>query len=159
MMLVGDAPGAVDPAQSNRQPELKDILRRAAPHDCDGEGDVVAGRDFDVLDIEGVRRLVASEEEIPRLAVFIQSARLKRGRDVEHDDMLIVVGENARIVVPADGIRPGVDQFSDFSFGGLILLRHDVRSDNWPWCSEDEWEETYPTCASIFFGSSQKTVG
>jgi hypothetical protein len=66
-MLVRDAPHAIDVAQSDRQPEQESaFLRRAAdrggaaPHDGDREGDILAGGNCQILDVERLRRLVYS---------------------------------------------------------------------------------------------------
>ncbi|KTT89234.1 hypothetical protein NS44R_15050 [Mammaliicoccus sciuri] len=105
-----DAPFAADLAQSDRQPALERGVGRAAPHHHHRERHVIAGRDRDLLDIEGVGRAVTAVEQVPRLPVRVQSARLQRRRNVEHHDILIVMGENARIVLSADRGRPGVDE-------------------------------------------------
>src|SRR5579863_517993 len=69
MMLMRDAPVAVDLAQSDGQAEQKPasvcgVLRCAGPasHDRQCEGDVVAGGDGELLDVERLRWLVIVEE-------------------------------------------------------------------------------------------------
>jgi hypothetical protein len=53
VMLVGDAPMAVHFAQSNGQPEEEPAFRPgAAPHDGDGEGDIFAGCNCKLFDVE-----------------------------------------------------------------------------------------------------------
>jgi hypothetical protein len=96
----------------------------AAPHDGDGERDIFAGRNRKLLDVERLLRLVIPEEQIPRFLVLIHSARLQRRRDVEHHDILVVMGKNGRKIVPADRVRPCFDDRPDVAFGRSLLL-HD----------------------------------
>jgi hypothetical protein len=60
-MFVRNAPGTVDFAQSNCQPEKESALlrrtagaARAAPHDGDGKGDVLASGYCEFLNVEGL---------------------------------------------------------------------------------------------------------
>ncbi len=69
-------PGAIDLAQTNRQPEKESAFVRgtferggAAPQDRDGEGDIFPSGDPKLLDVERLRRLVVREEEVARLLV------------------------------------------------------------------------------------------
>jgi hypothetical protein len=54
MVLMHDAPCAVDPAQTDRHPKLKPgwVSAGTAAHDAVGEAYVVAGDDIELLDIE-----------------------------------------------------------------------------------------------------------
>jgi hypothetical protein len=54
---------------------------------------------------------------------------LQRWRDVEHHDVLIMMGKNAGIIMPADSIRPRFDQRFDLGLGRLALLHHGSRSE------------------------------
>jgi hypothetical protein len=126
---VGDAPVAVHFAQSDRQPEEKPAFRwgpaeraGAAWHDGDGEGDIFAGGNCEVFYVERLRRLVVSEEQIPGFLIFIHSSRLQRRRDVEHNDVLLVMGENVGKIMPADCVRPFFDERSDLPLVRSALL-------------------------------------
>src|ERR1700722_3926258 len=65
------------------------------------------------FDVERLRGLVVPEEQVPRFLVLIHASRLYRRRDVEHHDVLIVMGKNGGKIVPADGRRPGFDKCFD----------------------------------------------
>jgi len=82
MVLVPDAPGSVDFAKANCQPELEATwLGRAtdrgrpATHDGDREGDSVAGANLQLFNVEGLPRLVKGEEKIPGRATAAVAAR------------------------------------------------------------------------------------
>jgi hypothetical protein len=143
MVLVRDEPVAIDLSQSDGQPEQESALFRraagrvgAAPDDGDREGDVFAGGNCKLFDVERLLRLVIPEEQIPCFLVFIHSARLQRRRDVEHHDILFMMGKNAGKIMPADSVRPCFDDRRDLTFCGFMLLHHGSRSgclpDLWP---------------------------
>jgi hypothetical protein len=158
MVLVRDEPVAIDLSQSDGQPEQESALFRraagragAAPDDGDREGDVFAGGNCKLFDVERLLRLVIPEEQIPCFLVFIHSARLQRRRDVEHHDILFMMGKNAGKIMPADSVRPCFDDRPDLMFGGFMLLHHGSRSgclpDLWP---KDERREAWPTRRATF---------
>jgi hypothetical protein len=101
-MLVCDTPTAIDLAQSDRQSEEEPAFfwrtaerGGAAPHDGDGESDIFASRDSKLFYVERLRWLVVPEEQIPCLLVLIHPSRLQRRRDVEHHDVLFMMGKNS----------------------------------------------------------------
>src|SRR2546428_6877439 len=90
MMLVCDAPVAIDLAQANSQSEQKAVLVyriagrvRSAPHDGDREGDVSACGNGEFSNVEGRTRLVVTEKQIPGLFVGFDAPALKWRRQVE----------------------------------------------------------------------------
>src|SRR6267378_2999888 len=74
--------------------------------------------------IERLRWLVIPEEQIPGFLVLIHSSRLQRRRDVEHHDVLLMMGKNTGKIMPADCARPCVDNRFDLTFGRSALLHH-----------------------------------
>jgi hypothetical protein len=69
--------------------------------------------------------LVIPEEQIPGFLVLVDSPRLQRRRNVEHHDVLVMMGKNGGKIMPADGVRPCLDNRSDLTFGVAALLHHD----------------------------------
>src|SRR6185437_11442644 len=95
VMLVCDTPRAIDLPQTDRQSEQKPALLRraaecggAAAHDGNSEGDIFAGGDFKLLDVECLQGFVIFEKQVPGFPVFIHSPRSQRRRNVEHHDVL-----------------------------------------------------------------------
>jgi hypothetical protein len=86
------------------------------------------------FDVERLRGLVVPEEQVPRFLVLIHASRLYRRRDVEHHDVLIVMGKNGGKIVPADGRRPGFDKCFDLALRGSALTHHGSHSDCLPMC-------------------------
>ena len=131
MMLVHDTPLTVDAAQADRQPEQETSLlrrstggRRTAPHDGGRESHVLSGRDRDLFHIEGLTGLVVFEKQVPRRLVLWQAARLERRRDIEHEDVGIVIRENRLEIVPAHGRCPSLDERSNLALGLLVVSGH-----------------------------------
>src|ERR1700727_2943205 len=86
------------------------------------------------------------EEQIPCFPVLIQSARLQRRRDVEHHDVLLMMCEDAREIVPADRVRPSFDKRFDLRFGCSGLLYHGsllLFADVCFWYSESSGRDTW----------------
>ena len=113
VMFVRDTPVAIDlrsPIVSlNRKPSLSAGLLgrvRSAPHDGDREGDVRARGNGEFPKVEGRTGLVVTEKQIPGLFVSFNAPALKRWRQIEHHDVLLVVCKNGGEIVPADGVRP-----------------------------------------------------
>ena len=100
----------------------------AAAHDDNREGDIFAGRNRKLLDVERLRRPVIPEEQIPCFPVLIHSARLQRRRHVEHHDILFMMGKNGGKIMPADRVRPCFHDRRDLILGRSVLLRHGSRS-------------------------------
>src|SRR6185437_5771722 len=115
MMLMHDAPCAVDPAQTDRHPELKPgwILAGAAAHDAEGETHVVARYDAELLDIERLRYLVILEEQVPRLLVIFQAFGLQWRGQVEHHNIWRMQGQDRWQVMAPNGGGPRLEQGSD----------------------------------------------
>lgn len=104
-MLVCDAPVAVHLAQANRQPEEEiAVCIRAAPHNGGSEGNIFTSRNGKFFYVERLCWLVIFEEQIPRFLILIHSPRLQRWRNVEHHNVLLMVGKNAGKVMPAHGV-------------------------------------------------------
>src|SRR2546426_11001019 len=120
MMLVCDAPVAIDLAQANSQSERKAVLVYriagrvgSAPHDGDREGDVTARGNGEFSKVEGRTRLVETEKQIPGLFVGFDAPALKWRRQVEHHHLPLVVrkngGEDGRAGHPPPPPQKGVD--------------------------------------------------
>src|SRR2546427_3003477 len=111
MMLVCDAPVAIDLAQANRQSEQKAVLVdriagrvRSAPQDGDREGDVSACGNGEFSKVEGRTRLVVTEKQIPGLFVGFDAPALEWRRQVEHHYVPVVVRKNGgQDLPPQDG--------------------------------------------------------
>ena len=65
-----------------------------------------------------------AEEQIPGPFLRLDPLALEGRRQVEHHDILIMMGKNARKVMPADSISPSFDERSDLSLGRFGWLRH-----------------------------------
>jgi hypothetical protein len=72
--------------------------------------------------VEGLPGLVVGKEQIPRLLVFSQAARLQRRRHVEHGDVVVVMCQYSRQVMPPDG--PRFDERPELGFSSSGSLRH-----------------------------------
>src|SRR5215475_941025 len=77
MVLMPDAPRAVDLAKADGQPKLESARRRRttgsrrpATHDGNSKGDGVAGIYLQLFDVESVPGPMIGEEQVPGLAVF-----------------------------------------------------------------------------------------
>ena len=127
-MLVRDAPLAIDPTQSDCQPEKKSASRKlavfapAATHDSNSKGDVLAGSNLKLLDIEFLRGLVVLKEQVPCLLVLLHAFRLQRRRYVEHHDVLPMMSKNTGQIMPPDCVCPWFDKRLYLTFGGFGLL-------------------------------------
>src|SRR5690242_4054760 len=126
-----DAPGAVQLAKTDGQPKLEAARRRRSTgccrpttHDRHRKGDGVAGPYLQLFDVEGLSGLVIGEEEIPRLLVFSQAARLQRRWHVEHDNVVIMLRQYGRQVMPPDSVCPSLDNCLDLRLSSSLSLRH-----------------------------------
>jgi hypothetical protein len=135
MMLVCDAPVAIDLPQANSQSEQKAVLVyriagrvRSAPQDGDREGDVSACGNGEFSKVEGRTRLVVTEKQIPGLLVGFDAPALEWRRQVEHHYVPVVVRKNGGKIVPADGVRPALEKGFDPGFFGLGLFSHGLGS-------------------------------
>ena len=135
MMLVCDAPVAIDLAQANRQSEQKAVLVYriagrvgSAPHDGDREGDVSARGNGEFSKVEGRTRLVVTEKQIPGLFVGFDAPALEWRRQVEHHHVPLVVRKNGGKIVPADSIRPALEKDFDPGLFGLGLFINSLGS-------------------------------
>src|ERR1700730_5911566 len=132
MVLVLDAPSTVDLAKADGQPKLEATrlgratdCGRPATHDGDRKGDGVSDAYLQLFDVEGLPRSVIGEEQIPGLLVCRHAARLQRRRHVEHHDVVIVMRQYGRQVMPPDGVCPSFDECLDLGFRGSSSFRHD----------------------------------
>jgi hypothetical protein len=82
--------------------------------------------------VGGLSGLVIGEELIPGLLVFRQAARLQRRWHVEHDDVVIVMCQYGRQIMPSDGVCPSFDECLDLGFSGSSSLRYDPCSHELP---------------------------
>lgn len=149
MMLVCDAPVAIDLAQPHRQPEQKAVLVgriagrvRSARHDGDRKGDVRARGNREFPKVEGRTGLVVTEKQIPGLFVGFDAPALKWRRQVEHHDVTLVVRKNGGKIVPADSVRPVLEKGFDPGYFGVGLFGHGLNSLLRP---EDERGRANPT--------------
>jgi hypothetical protein len=105
---------------------------RPATHDGNRKGDCVADPHPWLSNVEGLPGLVIGEELIPGLLVSRQAARLQRRWHVEHDDVVIVMCQYGRQILPSDGVCPSFDECLDLGFSGSSSLRHDPCSHELP---------------------------
>jgi hypothetical protein len=68
--------------------------------------------------------LMIAEEQVPGPFVRLDPLALEGRRQVEHHDILIMMGKNARKVMPADSISPPFDERFDLCLGRFAWLRH-----------------------------------
>jgi hypothetical protein len=71
---------------------------------------------------------MVTEKQIPGPFVSFDALALKRWRQVEHHNVLLVVRENGGKIVPADSIRPALEKGCDPGFFGGSLCRHNLDS-------------------------------
>src|SRR5262249_38602103 len=135
MVLVPDPPSAVDLAKPDGQPKLKATRHgrvtdcgRAATHDGSGKGDGVADIYLQLFGVEGLPGLMIGKKQIPSLLVFCQATRLQWRRHIEHDDLIIMMRQYSRQVMPPDGVGPSLDERLYLGFRRCSLLRHDFCS-------------------------------
>src|SRR5215213_4959178 len=131
-MLVGDRPAAVAllEADGESEAELRGgelLLLGGALQQRPGEAHVSAGRYLELGDVKGPGGFLPLEEGRPRRSVGIDAADALVGRgDVEHDDVLAVVGEHSAEVADAHGCRPVDDELTDevvvVADGRLLLV-------------------------------------
>jgi hypothetical protein len=67
-------------------------------------------------------------KQIPRFPVLFYSSRLQRLRDVEHHDVLLMMGKNAGEIMLANRKGPCFDNRLDLTLGRSALLHHWVIS-------------------------------
>src|SRR5947207_2846713 len=115
VVLVCDAPVAIDLAQAHSQSEQKAVLVPgvagrvgSAPHDGGGERDVRACGNGEFPKVEGRTGLVVTEKQIPGLFVCFDTVALQWWRQVEHHHVPLVVCEDGGKIVPADSVRPAL---------------------------------------------------
>ena len=135
VMLVCDAPIAIDLAQAHSQSEQKAIpvygiagRIRSAPHDGDREGNVRARGNSEFPEVEGRTGLVVTEKEIPGLFVSFEADALEWRRQVEHHHVPLVMRENDGKIVPADSVGPTLENAFDPGFIGVGLFGHGLDS-------------------------------
>ena len=128
-MLVGDEPPTPFFAQANGEPQalvgvLLELTRAPTAQKRVRKGDVGARRDVKRHELEDGALFEPAEELRPRLAVLVDSScAVLRGRHVEHDHVVRVVGEYAVQVAFLNGVHPPLDQSSD-----LRLVVHGDRN-------------------------------
>jgi len=138
MVLVLDAPGAVDLAKADGQPKLE-----AAWHgrttDCGRPQRIwrpqrrrCRRRIFVALRRRRLAHVGDRRRTDPRSSCIPPCARLQRRRHVEHDDVVIVMCQYSRQVMTPDGVCPSFDQCLDLGFSGSSSLRHDPCSHELP---------------------------
>jgi hypothetical protein len=132
VMLVCDAPVAINLAQAHGQSEQKAILVlriagrvRSAPHDGNREGHVRACGNGELPKVEGRTRLMVTEKQIPRLFVGFETAALEWRWQVKHHHVSLVVCEDGGKIVLADGTRPALKEGFDLGFISVGLFNHD----------------------------------
>jgi hypothetical protein len=91
---------------------------------------------------------VVTEKQVPGLFVGFDASALKRRRQIKHDNVRVVVSENGRQVVPADGVRPILKKSFDPGFYGGCRYWHGLDSQLF---SEDERRLASPTRSANFF--------
>ncbi len=139
MMFVHDAPPAIVFTKADGEAKRK-RLAGAVRVDVDarsprrGEGDLPAADDRHVVPIEGNRLLRPGEKRLPCRHVRVNPTRLEGRWNIEHQDLVIVVGANRRQVLFAHSLRPSGDEGANVRFVvGVVLFlcaRH-VVSPGW----------------------------
>jgi len=114
-MFVHDAPFSVDFPKTHRESEFQRFpfagaIYVDAPSFCCGESDVGACCDFSVFETECDGFFYVREEELPGGHVGIDTAGLKRRRDIEHQNVRVVIGADGRQVFSSNGFGPLIDE-------------------------------------------------
>jgi hypothetical protein len=101
MMLVRNAPVAIDFAQSHSESEEKTVLVHgvagrigSTPHDGYCEGDLCARSNGEFSEVKGCSGFVVAKKQVPRLGVRFNASALKRRRQIEHHHFLIMMRGN-----------------------------------------------------------------
>src|SRR5580698_2600952 len=118
VVFMQDAPLPADFPQTNRQSEFK---RLAAPGAidvhalpfCSGERHVRAGSDFNIYQAECDGLFGVREKQPPSIHVRIESARMKRGRHIEHEQIHVVVRADRIKILISHRARPTIQQRSN----------------------------------------------
>src|SRR5215831_3046015 len=126
MMLVRNAPVAIDFAQSHSESEEKTVLVHgvagrigSTPHDGYCEGDLCGRSNGEFSEVEGCAGFVVAKKQVPRLGVRFNASALKRRRQIEHHHFLIMMREDRGKIVTADSVCPALKQGFDHGFFGV----------------------------------------
>jgi hypothetical protein len=107
--------------QPERQPQAVlglglELVSRPAAQECVGEGEALAGRDLEGDDLERGLACLPLEESGPGAAVCVNASHALVGRrDVEHDHVARVVGEDGVNVAGVDRLGPLLDEGADLA--------------------------------------------
>src|SRR5688572_17292092 len=105
MVFMGDEPFATAFLQTNGEPEIERPGGSPIAMDLTGrEGDLVAGGDVHVARLEDDRAAGLVIEEVPGLVIGIDPFDLRR--EIEHQEIIGVMGKDGFAVARTDGARP-----------------------------------------------------
>jgi hypothetical protein len=122
-MLVRDHPPPAFLPQPDSEAKpvarvLPELVRGAAAEQGMGEGYILTGCHLELYDLKHRALRLPLEERWPRVAIRGNPAHAIRGRrDIEHHDVVGVIGEHAVDVARVDRLRPTLDQSSNL---GLV---------------------------------------
>ena len=114
MVFMHNAPPAVVFTEPHRQPKFQiDLLAAAEIATSSNRGckrHIVPRSYLNVVKIELHRLGLQSKEPIPRSHICVQTARKKRRRHIEHQNIGVMIRPNSRKVLVADCLGPSRDQ-------------------------------------------------